>query len=79
MGIMQPDHYEKFHPKEYLTEELCVVEVTGGPYLQIRWYVEDPDPGADWYMTDIGSSPKDRLEHEGKVYMASDVGWLSKS
>jgi hypothetical protein len=76
---MHSDYFEKFYPKEYLVEELCVVEDTAGPYLRLRWYVEDPDPGADWYLTEIGSSPKKRLEREGKVYMSSDISWVAKS
>lgn len=77
--LMRFDHYEKFYPKEYLIEDLCVIEDAGGPYVRIGWYVEDPDPDADWYLTDIGSTPKDRLEHEGKLYIATDICWISKS
>jgi hypothetical protein len=74
--MLRTDHYEKFYPREYLVEELCVIEEISGPYLQIRWFVEDPDPGVDWYLTDVGSSPKIRLEHEGKLYMANSVCWV---
>lgn len=73
---MRSDHYEKFYPKEYLIEELCVIEETSGPYICVKWYVADPDPATDSYLTDDGSSPKEQFEHEGKHYMVSDTYWL---
>ena len=74
--MMLFDSYKKFYPQEYLIEDLCIVAEYDGPYLCIGWYVEDPDPGADWYLTDLGSSPKSRLELAGKLYVASDYCWI---
>ena len=76
---MRPDHYEKFYPKEYFVEELHEVVASSGPYLYIKWYVEDPDPDADWYLTEIGSSPKNRSLQRGKLYMVSGYSWIAKN
>ncbi len=76
---MRSDYYEKFHPRDYVIEELCVVEDTGGPYLEVGWYIEDLDPETDWYPTDFGPVAKTRLEHEGKLYMSSDICRIPKN
>ena len=76
---MQSGLYVKLYGKEDAVEELYVVDVTGGPYSYVRWYIEDPNPEADRYPTQLGLYPKVRIEHEGKIYMKTDTWKIPKN
>ncbi len=77
--MLHSDYFEKFHPKEYLVEEMYVVENTSGPYLELKWCVEDPDPNVDWYLTDDGSLAKNRIERDGKTYIVTDYSKIARN
>jgi hypothetical protein len=74
--MMQHDNHKEFYPQEFVEEDLCVITDYEGPYVFMRWYVEDPDPSAAWYLTELGTSPKNRFVHAGKIYMVSDYCWV---
>ena len=74
--MLQSDYHDEFHEDEFLVEETCIVVEGNGPYLHIRWYIEDPQPEAEWYVADYGSLPKSQLHRGGKVYMENNTSWI---
>ncbi len=78
--MWQSDFYKEFHPSEFLVEAFGIVREVGGPYLFIDWYVEDPDPEEDTFMTsENGPCLKMRIDRKGKRYIRCDYAFISKS
>lgn len=78
--MWRSDYYQEFHPSEFLVEAFGIVRELSGPYLFIDWYVEDPDPEEDTFMTsEHGSCLKQRIEHHGKRYIRCDYAFIAKS
>lgn len=78
--MCRSDHYKAFHPDEFLVEAFGIARELDGPYVFIDWYVEDPDPEADTFMTaEYGLCLKMRIERRGKRYIRYDYAFISKS